>query len=254
MNETLRRIMDAVLGKAQEDRPQDQPWADHAVTEALLRLERLAQIGRMTAGFAHDVRTPLHIIASAIETASGGLPGRSKALAELRNAQRNCRKMLSMLNDILDFAKGERGPMKEHALSDVAGAALSLVQAACAKHGIAVKRHWGAAPPVKMHLRSLEGVFFNVFNNAVDAMPGGGMLTVKTSSNKRFIWAAVKDTGPGMSPEAIRHVSTPGHTTKESGSGMGLYLSRQVLAEHRAELLFSSEEGKGTTVTIRFLR
>lgn len=250
MNETLRRIMERLLGKPHEGHPADAPHPDGAAMEALLRLERLAQVGRMTAAFAHDVRTPLHVVSSAVESAAG--KGASKA--ELRAARRSCRKIMSMLKDILDFAKGERGPVRDHTLEEAAGAALALVERTCAKRGVTVKRTWGKTPPLRIHLRALEGVFFNVLNNAVEAMPAGGTLTVRTSSNRTHLWSVVRDTGAGMPAETLSRLSTPGFTTKESGSGMGLYLSRQILAEHGGEMTFESREGKGTSVTIRFNR
>ncbi|MBI4678002.1 MAG: HAMP domain-containing histidine kinase [Elusimicrobia bacterium] len=254
MNETLRRIVERLLGRPHEEPRTGAPSLDHAAMEALLRLERLAQIGRMTAAFAHDVRTPLHVISSTLESVGASPAGRGALRAELRAAQRSCKKVRSMLSDILDFAKGERGPVRDHPLEAAASAALSLVETTCAKRGIVIKRLWAKTPPVRIHLRAVEGVFYNVFNNAVDAMPDGGTLTVKTSSNKRRIWAAVKDTGAGMPAETLERLSSPGFTTKESGSGMGLYLSRQILAEHGGEIHFESQEGKGTTVFIRFKR
>ncbi|MBI5884084.1 MAG: HAMP domain-containing histidine kinase [Elusimicrobia bacterium] len=254
MNETLRRLMERLLGKTEDGRLPGAPSLDGTAMEALLRLERLAQIGRMTAAFAHDARTPMHVISSALETMAAGAGGRGAARVELRAAQRSSKKLLHMLNDILDFAKGERGPIKDHTLEEAAEAALSLVETTCSKHGIAVKRLWGRTPATKFHLRAIEGVFYNVFNNAIDAMPDGGSLTVKTASNKKSFWASVRDTGGGMSPETLARLSSPGFTTKESGSGMGLYLSRQILAESGGELDFESQEGKGTTVTLRFKR
>jgi signal transduction histidine kinase len=252
MNETLRRIVERLLGQSADGLPMDAASLDHTAMEALLRLERLAQIGRMTAAFAHDARTPIHILASTLESCA--TDGRAPTRVETRAAQRSAKKIQHMLADILDFAKGERGPLKDHTLEEAAEAALSIVETTCAKHGIAVKRSWGRTPPLKIRLRAVEGVFYNLFINAIEAMPNGGTLSIKTSAGRKGLCAVVRDTGGGMSPETLRRLSSPGFTTKESGSGMGLYLSRQILAEHGGELIFESHEGKGTTALLRFQR
>ncbi|MBI5624830.1 MAG: HAMP domain-containing histidine kinase [Elusimicrobia bacterium] len=252
MNETLRRIVGRLLGQSADGLPLDAASLDHNAMEALLRLERLAQIGRMTAAFAHDVRTPIHVLASTLETCA--TDGRPPTRVEYRAAQRSCKKVQHMLTDILDFAKGEQGPVREHTLEEAAEAALSLVETTCGKHGIVIKRSWGRTPAIKIHLRAVEGVFYNLFVNAIEAMPNGGTLSVKTSAGRKGLSAVVRDTGAGMSPETLRRLSSPGFTTKEAGSGMGLYLSRQILAEHGGEVGFESQEGKGTTVVLRFKR
>lgn len=249
MNETLERILKFLLGD--DAAGVSGGLSDSRITQSLLRLERFADLGRMTASLAHDLRTPLHVISSTTESLTGRRSDGADAQAELELIGRNSRLAAERLEALLDFAKTGKSASRRETLESVLEKTASLWERQCARQKIKIRRKWGKPRPVLMDAGRISGVLYNVMGNAIEAMPEGGILSLQTGSGKDQ-WLTVKDTGAGMDPATLSKISTPFFTTKESGTGLGLYLARQVLLEHGASITFHSKKGRGTKVRIAF--
>ncbi len=244
---TLRRL---VGGMGSSRPPGRAAPADPALLQALANLERFALLGRMTAAFAHDMRTPLHVIASVAETALGELPRGSSLRGEMTAVRRNCQVLSSGLDRLLDFSRGRRPQESATRLEALAEEAVKLLEPTCAKRGVKIRCRWGRGRPVRVEPGVVSGVVLNLILNAAEAMPGGGVLTVSTGSDANGGWIRVADTGAGMSPRELRQLGSPGATTKADGRGMGLYLCRMRLEDQGGRLAFSSARGRGTVAKV----
>jgi signal transduction histidine kinase len=105
-------------------------------------------------------------------------------------------------------------------------------------------------PDILGHSVALERVLMNILTNAIEAMPSGGLITITTVKGEKAVFVIIEDNGPGISPEAIEHVFDLNYTTKPGGTGLGLWLSRKIVEQHRGALRIKSELGIGTNMEI----
>jgi PAS domain S-box-containing protein len=221
--------------------------------EALRQSEQLALTGRLAASVAHEIGNPLQAVigclALAEEARAGGEdPARYMALAmdELDRAAR----LVGRMRDLNRRTEGEREPVDVNAVVE---RVLLLSQKQCETHGVAV--HWEAGadlPSVSAVPDRVQQVFLNLVLNAVDAMPEGGELTVRTAAtlDPRGIEATFADTGRGIPEKQLARLFEPFASTKTQGLGLGLYVSRNIVHDHGGHIEADSHAGQGTTFTV----
>ena len=111
-----------------------------------------------------------------------------------------------------------------------------------------------ALPSVALDRDLIEQVFFNLVKNALEAMKDGASLSIALSSDDRDVLVVFRDTGEGMTTEQLTHLFEPYRTTKEKGTGLGLMVSKRIIADHGGTIAVESAPGEGTTMTIRLPR
>lgn len=222
--------------------------------EALAReQERLASLGVLAAGIAHDLGNPLTSLSSELEMLEvEDDPDRlHESLAVLR---RHVDRMARSLRDIVGFARRRGDEVSDVVLSEAVDDAVRLVA-----HGpnhrklrIAVELPT-VMPPVRMVEDQLVMVLVNLLINAAEAMPEGGEVRVRARADAEWAELSVEDAGTGMSPEVLAQARRPLFTTKaaKGGSGLGLWGSERVLTAVGGAIRIESTEGRGTTVTLR---
>lgn len=231
----------------------DQSPEQRSLQEALVRMERFSSVGRVTAAFAHEMRTPLHVISSTAELALEDSPEDSRIREDLSMILRNANQATSSVLALLEFAKTGKSRLKEDSLNAVLESVLRWMEKLCQKQGIQLISDLPKLPPLLIDANHLRSVLHNILVNAVEAMPKGGTLTVVTKAlGDGGALLTVGDTGPGMPGPVLEKATTAFFTTKEDGTGLGLYLAKRVLAEHGASLDFSCPEGGGTLVSVLF--
>lgn len=233
--------------------------------EAELRhAERLAGLGRLAAGLAHEIGTPLNVILGRAESLQRAGAAGETANRSLGIIVSQSERIARIVRDMLDFA---RMKPRRHVLTDVTTClrtTLELVDRRCEAQGVTVQLESGAAlPQVSGDPDQLQQVFLNLASNALDAMPGGGTLRLhaeaRTATNperpgppSRCLVVQVADSGAGIAPEDLRRVFDPFYTTKEAGRGTGLGLSVAygIVEEHGGWIEVRSEPAAGTTFTV----
>lgn len=228
--------------------------AEKAVREALPRLERFSAVGQMAAAFAHDVRGPLHVVASTAEYAIDFLKPGPELRESLDMIGRNARRATASIKALLEFARAGRCELRPGSLNEVVKSASEFLESSCTKRGIRVIRRLSALPPLLLDPHHLGAAVYNLMTNAMDAVPREGRIELVTSieSGTGRVQLTVCDNGAGMDPDVLRRVEEGFFSTKETGSGLGLYLTRRILSEHGAQLRLESERGKGTRVVVSF--
>ena len=224
--------------------------------------DRLALLGRTLGMVAHEVGTPLHSIAGHLELLQQELPP-PRARGLRRPASRH-RPLAAPPGDRDDRAPARRGaPAGRHAR---ACSSWTPSSARCSTWSARVSRRpasrssgrRGPAPPIEGDGWQLQQALLNLVTNALDAMPGGGVLRVQTGTERRDgqPWAFVRitDAGAGIPPDHLKRIFEPFFTTKEpgKGSGLGLFITEQVVRDHGGAIDVESAPGQGTSFTLAF--
>jgi signal transduction histidine kinase/sensor domain CHASE-containing protein len=215
----------------------------------LARAAKLADLGVMAAGVAHEINTPLAIIRGNTEVLEMGIPPGHPNREEIDIISRQTERMAKIVGNLLTFAREKKlrqGSVAIHTLLDDIVAQIGFQTPLS---GIRVERNYDpgltAVPGDGDQLRQ---VFSNLILNAVQSMPSGGVLTLTTSRSPGgdICMVDVADTGCGVSQENQDKIFSPFFTTKESGSGLGLSVSYGIVKDHGGEIGVNSAEGEGT--------
>jgi len=215
--------------------------------------ERLAALGEMTAGVAHEVRNPLGIISSTAELLRERLARYEPAnhLAQIIVDEAN--RLNEKVTEFLDFARPRIPNLRPCDLEAVLNRNLELLQPEIDRLGIDVTRDYHLnGRPLVVDPDLLHQAFLNLLLNAIQAMPAGGHLTVVTLPGPRHQGGEIRfqDDGEGIDPENLKKILNPFFTTKEKGSGLGLPIVKSIIEAHQGHLQISSAPGTGTTVII----
>jgi two-component system NtrC family sensor kinase len=243
---------------------------ERRLMEARLReAERLAAIGKLAAGLAHEVGTPLNVISGRAEALQRrGLAG-EQAARHLKVISGQIDRIARIVRGMLDFARPREPVLAPTDLAEVLGNVLELLEERFSDHGIRV-RTAGAEPlpTVLADGDQLQEVFLNLALNAADAMPDGGTLTIDVSTGKMraappggepggdvlrpYVSVAFADTGCGIAEENRGRIFDPFFTTKEvgQGTGLGLSVAYSIVQEHGGWIDVESEVGRGTRITV----
>jgi len=216
---------------------------------------KLATIGELASGIAHEIRNPLAGIGAAVEVLAeeNNLNGqRTEIVAEIRS---QITRLNRTLHDLLEFAR-LRDP--EIAPCDVCGfirPMIALVRPDAQKFHVTIEERFEAdLPHTCADAGQMQQALLNILLNGVQAMPDGGTLTVSTESAQRegndIVRIKVRDTGVGIARPHLTKIFTPFFTTKHRGTGLGLSITRTIIEKHRGTITVDSEFGKGTTFTL----
>jgi PAS domain S-box-containing protein len=227
--------------------------------EALYRSEKLAALGMLAAGLAHEINNPIGIISSRIElmlaqTDSEGLSAEMRE--DLEMLQRNVRRVARIASGLLSFARQsprERSPVD---LNRVVQETLFLAEAQLNRGGLAISTTLEPIlPPLLGDAVALQQVALNLLQNAREALGGEGSVRIETRrlpDRPDRVALIVADDGPGMPPDVLARIFDPFFTTKAKGTGLGLALCYGIIQDHRGTIDVESEPGKGTRFTLTF--
>ena len=227
--------------------------------ETLRRSDRLAALGQMAAGVAHEVRNPLVGIRAAAQFLEGD-PAFTLGLREYTGVIiREVDRLNAIVEDLLAFASPKPVQFAPCNLNQVLEETLALEGAALAAAGISVARLYDPQLPLILgDPPRLHQVFLNLLRNAAEAMPGGGALTVRTRferlssrlGGRAAAVAEVADAGQGIAPEIARHLFNPFFTTKARGTGLGLAISLRIVEDHGGAIEAEAAAGPGATFAV----
>ncbi len=218
--------------------------------------EKLAALGTLAAGLAHELNNPIGIISSRVElmlleAAGDSLP--PDVRDDLEVLHRHAQRVARIVQGLLSFARQSAGAWGPVDLNQVVDETLLLIEKQVARDGIALLRSLTPGLPlIEGDANAIQQVLMNLVINARDAMREGGQITVATEAGRtpREVRLLVRDTGIGIPPEILPRIFDPFFTTKPSGTGLGLSISYGIVREHGGTVSVESEPGKGTTFTV----
>jgi len=218
----------------------------------LIQSSKLAAIGTLASGIAHEFNNVLAIVLGNVELAAEATT-RAEVDEHIRAALEAGRRSKDVVRHLLTFARRREGKRERIELVELLEASLRIMEADFLRCGIRIRRHFAAIPPVEVDAAQLTLVFLNVLKNAREAMAEkGGDLTVALRRSARLAIVEIRDTGPGMTREVRQHLFEPFFTTKPFGEGTGLGLSTSygIVRGHDGTIEVESEPGRGTLVRI----
>lgn len=213
--------------------------------------ERLAMIGKLAAGVAHELNNPLDGVLRYVNMAVEKLPKEAPQVTYLHEARRGLRRMADIVRDLLQFSRNAAAESADEDAERLARDAVEQVVAAAANRAV-VEAAFNF-PVSGLHLpRGMFQVFGNLARNAVDAMPNGGTLRVAATVADGRVRIEFRDSGTGIPEEIRERIFEPFFTTKEvgKGTGLGLPICQRIVERLGGRLSLESEVGRGTTVSL----
>lgn len=243
-----------------EQRVAERTDALAATRDDLVRSEKLASLGKLSAALAHEINNPIsgimtfaRLIARTLEQGSPDDATRRTLLRNLRLVEREAERCSDVVRNLLDFAHERPLAEAELSLNAVVEDALLLVHSQLQIQGVQVARRLGELPHTLGDFGLLRQACVNVLMNACEAMPFEGRLEVETAlvADGQEIELAFRDSGPGIPPERLARVFDPFFSTKEGGAGLGLSVVHGIVGQHGGRVLIESQPGQGTRVALR---
>ncbi|MER3431683.1 MAG: hypothetical protein C4324_11710 [Blastocatellia bacterium] len=228
-----------------------------SMEESIRRKDHLAAVGRVAAGLAHEIRNPLGAMRGAIQVLQSSMPPNSVQTDLMGIILRESDRLNAIITNFLGYAKPKVGNLAEIDLCDAIRETVKLL-----RHGPEIgENHFieELLPPTPVFAfadqTQLQQVFWNLARNALQAMPGGGRLTIRLEQIPGGkVRIEFEDTGCGMTPEQVERLFEPFATSTTGGTGLGLSIVYQIIRDHNGTIAVRSFEGEGTTITIELPR
>jgi PAS domain S-box-containing protein len=220
----------------------------------LIQSEKMAAIGQLAAGIAHELRNPLAIVMNAlydVRQVLGTAP--AEVLEDLHIAEEEISRAQAIIKNLLEFSRESGADVERVEVNDLLSRTVQLMQKYLQNAGVRVTADLGDIPACAINANAMRQILLNLITNAVQAMPKGGELFLRTGkANGDRVRLDVRDTGVGIPAAHLHDIFNPFYTTKAPGQGTGLGLSvvHSILQRYRGEIRVTSELGAGTTFTI----
>ncbi|MEJ2656142.1 MAG: response regulator [Desulfobacterales bacterium] len=222
--------------------------------QAMMQQDKLASIGRLSAGVAHEINNPLTTILTTAMLIQEDIDPKNPMYEELgtiTNEALRCRKIVSSL---LDFARQTKPAKKYHNINDIIIECIRLTRKQAEFKDIKIRKELSEKlPKLFLDKEQIQQALINLILNASDATEPGGQITVSTafSPDNQFVTITVSDTGKGIADEVIDKIFEPFFTTREIGTGLGLAITHGIIGRHGGEISVQSRPNEGTAFTIR---
>jgi two-component system, NtrC family, sensor kinase len=223
--------------------------------EQMTQTEKLTSLGLLAAGVAHEVNTPLAVISNYIQMLAKQMPEDDPRHAIIEKIIKQTFRASEIANQLLNFSRTGPSELADVDLNRLVEETLSLVAHPLKTSQIQVVKQLSAGiPAVRGSANKLQQVFLNLFLNARDAMPSGGMLEIRTGAHNGSVEIEIVDTGNGIPLEHIHKIFDPFFTTKTvgRGTGLGLSVSYGIIKEHAGKIDVRSTPGRGTAFHVEF--
>ncbi len=228
----------------------------------LRQSEKLATVGQLASGLAHEIGTPLNILLGRTELIKRKLEDKESVQRNVEIIDSQIERITKIIQQLLGFVRKKKPEFTALDVSAILETALDLLDYRIEKQKLRVDKDFERnLPPVIGDPDALQQVFLNLILNAVQAMPDGGRLYLRTASTRlsrrgvqedeqRFVEVRVEDTGVGMEEEIIRNIFNAFFTTKETGTGLGLMVTQGIVQDHDGWIDVESEKGKGSVFKV----
>ncbi len=218
--------------------------------DKLIQSEKLAALGKLTAGIAHEIRNPLTSIKVLIHSLAKKITDTETKEKDIEVIEDEIERVNQIINRFLDFARPKEPEFSPVDINQTLEETINLVSGKAKEQNVLLKRELFSLPHIQADGEQIKQVFLNLFLNAVQAMPEGGKLRIKTDRKGQWVRIEIQDEGTGI-PERIRDkLFEPFFTTKEEGIGLGLSIVKRIVDDHKGSIKVRNSHPKGTIFTI----
>jgi two-component system, NtrC family, sensor histidine kinase HydH len=220
--------------------------------EHLKQADRLAAVGELSAGIAHEIRNPLATIKGAVEILQSEIPEEHPKREFVQVVREETARVNKIITEFLTFARPPSPSFGPANLNEVVESTLLLLRKEAETADVRIVTNLAELPTVSVDRDQIRQVVLNVVLNGIQAMPEGGELCVRTfyEANPDMIAIEIRDTGPGMRPAQLDKIFDPFFTTKPGGTGLGLSISYQLVKHHGGTIAARANSGGGLTFEI----
>ncbi|MFN5468860.1 MAG: sensor histidine kinase [Pirellulaceae bacterium] len=219
---------------------------------------RYHELAELAGSLAHEIKNPLSVIHMNVDLLSEELvecqvPGLRRSMAKVDMIRHQCERMETLLRDFLRYARMRDLEMTPGDLNEQINTVLKLYQAQATKLGVEIVRYLDPnLPSIMLHSDSLQAALINLVKNALEAMPEGGQLVVRSHATAGGVALDLIDTGCGMDENTAMNMFEPFYSTKAGGSGLGLPTARKIIEAHGGRIRVQSELDRGTKFVLEF--
>jgi signal transduction histidine kinase len=228
--------------------------------EQLQRAERSAVVGRLASGIAHEIRNPLNFINLSIDHLRAAFapkeePSRAQFTHILTTIKDELARLNRLVTDFLSYGRPAKLKIREIDARTLIEEVRDLVNTQAEQQGVKINIEQNGSRDAKLYgdTEQIKTCFSNLMINAIQAMPNGGSLNVSLRPENSHLEIKFADTGAGITPEAMEQIFEPYYSTKETGIGLGLPLTKKIIEEHGGQIDVVSEPDRGTTFTVTLL-
>ncbi|MFD2370483.1 ATP-binding protein [Brevibacillus sp. GCM10020057] len=220
------------------------------VQEYLHQSEKLAMVGQLAAGAAHEIRNPLTVIYGFIQLLQQQLSDKESNHFYIPLILQEIERVNQIVTELLMLSKPSMPNYREVRLADVFHSILPLINAEALLHGIEILDRCDPETRVHVDVEQLKQILLNLMKNSIEAMKEGGILTIESRLDEQSVHLHVRDTGEGISPEYLVRIFDPFFSLKEDGTGLGLPITRRMVENHGGDIHVNSKLGEGTEIII----
>ncbi|MDB4349780.1 ATP-binding protein [Omnitrophica bacterium] len=219
----------------------------------LQRAERLKTVSTLAAGMAHEIKNPLTSIKTFIEYMDEKYKDPQFRTKFKSIVPKEIDKITNIINQLLDYSRSERVNVKTCNIHNILDYVSDLYNSVFLnKHIKLHKLYTSKTPNITCDENQLKQAFINIILNSIEAMPNAGEITIQTQDIDNTLEVSIKDTGIGIPKDKIQHLFDPFYTTKEKGTGLGLFIVHQIIQNNKGMIAIESDVNEGTIVKVRF--
>jgi signal transduction histidine kinase len=230
--------------------------SSEGLRDGLEQTQHWVMCAKLVTGLVHEINNPLDGIINCIRTVRSGRLDAEREQEYLAMAEQELFRVTTLTKRLLGLARDNPPILANASLNEMVEKSLFFVDYRRAQNGVKLRRSLDSnLPTVRADQTSILQVIVNLLQNAIESMPDGGTLAVKTEADAEWVKLAVSDTGGGISAENLNRIFYPFFTTKPgTGTGLGLAISQSIAEQHQGGITVRSEVGKGSTFTLRLPR
>ncbi|MFQ5835984.1 MAG: sensor histidine kinase, partial [bacterium] len=218
--------------------------------DKLIQSEKLAALGKLSAGIAHEIRNPLTSIKVLIHSLAKKITDTETKEKDIKVVEDEIERVNQIINRFLDFARPKQPQFSLVDINQILEETINLVSGEVKEQNVVLEKELSSLPCIQADGEQMKQVFLNLFLNAIRAMPEGGKLRIKTDLKGQCAWIEIQDEGTGIPEEIKDKLFEPFFTTKEEGIGLGLSIVKRIIDDHKGSTEVKNLHPKGTVFTI----
>ncbi len=219
--------------------------------EEMTRMDRLASLGKLSAGIAHEVRNPLTGVSLLLDDLHDRATSDPDSQAMMQKALAEIERVERLISSLLNFASPPKAQFREGELNRVVQDTILLLRRVCEQQRVELAFTPGEPLRFRFDIEKIKQALLNLVRNALEAMPQGGRIAISTGREDGMATITVADNGPGIEAADLPLIFEPFFTRKGAGTGLGLSITQRIVEEHHGRIAVESERGKGTTFAIQ---
>lgn len=220
--------------------------------EELRRSERLAALGHLVTGVAHELRNPIGVVKTTVQLMEKDFAHISETKEYVKVINEQISRSNRVIEELLDFGRPSKQIVQSASINALLEKVLTFTSSMLRQQRIQLKLQLDESiPAAEVDAERIKQVFVNLILNATQAMPDGGTLTIRTYHDNKWAYTDFTDNGQGIDSSELDSIFDPFYTTKESGTGLGLSISHQIVRMHGGHINVRSHVKEGTTFTVQ---